>query len=266
MAGYQSVKAVRSPQAVSPPRAVSPAQAISSTRAAERGATPRRGWSLLLAAGAIGAVACTHLIDFGVYQLRYRIFDATSAASWSHLTTGGALAVGAVVCFAGARRLPMQRATWIATGVILALFFIDEASGLHADIDSLNRSLNYGKLLYAPILVILALCVWRLTRGTGQLANARAGAGLLLVSYLIHVLEPHNIARELGWSMGGWAFQGVVALKEGTELAGVLLALLALWGAAFQRGRYAAAAQARVPVPPSHRARFTTRTGAREDA
>ncbi len=221
MTGYQSVKAGPS------------TRAIPSTRVVARGATPRWEWSLLLAAGAIGAVACTHLIDFGVYHLRYRILDATSAASWSHLASGGALAVGAVVCLAGARRLPRQRATWIATGVILALFFIDEASGLHADIDALNNSLNYGKLLYAPILVVLAYCVWRLTRGTAQLASARAGALLLLVSYLIHVLEPHNIAHGFGWSADGWAFQGVVALKEGTELAGVLLALLALWGSAF---------------------------------
>ncbi len=120
----------------------------------------------------------------------------------------------------------------MATAGILALFFVDEVSGLHAHIDALS----YGKLLYAPILVIMVFCVWRLTMGTPYLALVRAGVVLLLASYLIHVLEPPNIAHWLGWTRGGWAFQGVVALKEGAELAGVLLALLGLWGSAFSPG------------------------------
>jgi hypothetical protein len=194
-------------------------------------------WSLLLAAGAIGAVAFTDLIDFGVYHLRYTILNASSASSWSHAVAAGALLVGAAVCLAGAWRLPRQRAAWVATAAILALFFIDEVSGLHAQIDALS----HGKLLYAPILLVLVLCVWRLMIGSTHLACLRAAAALLLGSYLIHVLGPHSIARELGWSPDGWAYQVAVVLKEGMELAGLLLALLALWGTAFaekgKRGR-----------------------------
>ncbi len=58
------------------------------------------GWSLLLAAGAVGAVGLTHLVDFGAYNLRYRTLNANSSASWSHAVSAGALAVGAAVCLA----------------------------------------------------------------------------------------------------------------------------------------------------------------------
>jgi hypothetical protein len=201
---------------------------------------------VLLALGALAAVGATHLIDFGVYHLHYRIFDANSAASWSHLLDAGLLAAGAVVCIAGSRRQPAQRATWIATAAILALFFLDEASGLHAAIGTPR----FGKLLYAPILAVLVYCVWRLTRRGEHFAVVQASAALLLSSYVIHVLDPHNIARALGWTVEGWAFQVVVAIKEGTELAGVLLALLALCGTAVVGFRTTAMSSGR-PRPPA---------------
>jgi hypothetical protein len=183
----------------------------------------------LLAVGAIAAVGATHLVDFGVYDLRYRIFNANSDASWSHVVVTGVLAVGAAVCLVGAKRLPEQRATWVATAVVLTpLFFVGVASGVHSEIDAVS----HGRLLYAPVLAVLVYCVWRLTRGGPYFAVVSAGAALLLASYVVHVLEPHNIARALGWRVGGWGFQVVVVVKEGAELAGVLLALLALWSTA----------------------------------
>lgn len=187
--------------------------------------------TLLLAAVALGAVAVTHLIDFWLFRLRYRILNANVSSSWSHAVAAGALAVGAAVCLAGAWRSPRRRAALLVTATILVLFFTDEASGLHAHIDALS----HGKALYAPLLAILVFCVWRLTRTTAYLASARAAAALLLVSYAIHVLEPRNIGHLFGWSPGDWEYQAVVALKEGAELAGVLVALLALWGSALRR-------------------------------
>jgi hypothetical protein len=190
----------------------------------------RRRWKgpVLLASGAIAAVGLTHLIDFGVYDLRYTVFNANSDASWSHVVDAGALAVAAVICLVGAWRVPRQRRTWLAIAVLLIAFFADELTGLHTQIGTPR----FGKLLYAPVLAVLVYCVWRLMRGGPYLAVARASAALLLASYVVHVLDPHNIARGLGWRVGGWAFQVVVVLKEGMELAGVLLAVLALWGSA----------------------------------
>jgi hypothetical protein len=219
---------------------------VGSKRPAWRRLSCRREWAVPLALGAIASVAVTHLVDYGAYNLRYWLFNANSAASWSHGVVAALLGVGAAVCVAGAWRLPRQRAAWIATALILALFCIGEISEVHAKIDALSR------LLYVPVLAIMVYCVWRLTRGGAYYTVIGAGAALLVTSYAIHVLEPRNIAEAFGWSAGGWAFQVVVAIKEGTELAGVLLALLALWGKAAAPAETAGA-------PP-----FTTQVRARE--
>jgi hypothetical protein len=142
------------------------------------------------------------------------------------------LAAGAAIALAALVRRAREPIAWVLLATILALLFLDEISGLHARVDTLD----HGKLLYAPLLALLAAAAWRVTRRTAQLSNLRAGAALLLASYAIHVLEPHSIARALGWSANGWAFQSVVATKEGTELAGLLLALLALACAAASDG------------------------------
>jgi len=177
--------------------------------------------------GAIAAVGLTHLLDFGAFDLKYRLFDANRVESWSHILDAAALAAGTAVCVAGARRTEKRsgaRRAWAITATVLALFVLDEASGLHSRIGDLHN----GKLLYAPILAVLAYCIWRLTRDGNHMAQIRAAAALLVCAYVIHVLDPHRIARTLDWPHEGWAFQIVVALKEGTELAGVLLTLLAL--------------------------------------
>jgi hypothetical protein len=196
----------------------------------------RRKWTVPLALAAIAAVAATHLVDYGVYDLRYWMLNANSPASWSHGVVAGLLGVGAAVCLMGAWRLPQQRVAWVATAAILALFCIGEVSEIHAKIDALSR------LLYVPVLAIMVYCVWRLTRRGAYYTVIGAGAALLVTSYAIHVLEPRNIAEAFGWRAGGWAFQVVVAIKEGTELAGVLLALLALWGTAAAPAQAAGAA------------------------
>jgi hypothetical protein len=210
--------------------------------------------ALALALGALAAVGVTHLVDFGVYHLRYAIFDANLAASWSHAVDAAALAAGVAVCVLGARRSPSRRLTWIATATILVFFVGDEVSGLHAAIGGLR----YGKLLYAPVLALLVCCVWRLTKDGANVSVVRASAGLLLASYAIHVLDPHHIARALAWPAEGWAFQCVVVLKEGMELAGVLLALLALGRTAFSTV-FTSQVQAREPRSVGYGAAATRR-------
>jgi hypothetical protein len=207
--------------------------AARSTAAICRTVAGRWDRSLSLAAGAIAAVVLTHLVDFGANDLGDKVLNANSASSWSHKVVTGSLAMGAIACLVGTWRLRRARATWLVTAVILVLLFANEISELHAQIGALR----FGKLLYAPILLLLVFCVWRLTTGASSAFRVRAGGVLLLASYLIHVLGPHHIAHSLGWRAEGWAFQTVVALKEGLELAGVLLVVLALWRSSLQRER-----------------------------
>jgi hypothetical protein len=196
--------------------------------ATARAATSWR-YAALVAGVAMAAVAATHLLDFGAYDLRYGALDANLSVSWSHVLAHGVLALAAAVCVAGAWRARPPRAVWIVSGALFAVLFLDEVSGLHVQVDALR----HGKILYAPALLVLVLCVWRLTFASARLASALVAGALLLASYAIHVLEPHSIVRALGWGTGGWAVEVLVALKEGMELAGLLLVLLALCAAAF---------------------------------
>ena len=177
----------------------------------------------LFAALAMAAVSSTNLIDFGVEHLRNQIFDASSALSWSHHADAAALAVGAVVSLLGAWRSAGQRRLWAPLATILALLFLSEVSSLHAHVDQLS----YGKLLYAPVLMILVMCVWRLATCTDQVIVFRAALATLFVSYVMHSFGPH-VVHALGWGTDSWAYQVKVGLKEGTELAGLVLALSAL--------------------------------------
>ena len=183
--------------------------------------------SLLLALLVVGLVAGTDLIDFGAYHLRYAILDASTASSWSHRLDAAVLVAGAGLCVMGASRARYRRGTWLALAAILAFLFVDEVSTLHTQIGHLG----YGKLLYAPVLAAAVLAVWKLTAGTAFVVALPSALAVLSASYVIHVLGP-GVVRALGWGPSSWAYQLKVGLKEGAELAGLLLALLVLSGAA----------------------------------
>jgi hypothetical protein len=176
----------------------------------------------LFAAVALSAVVVTNLLNFGA-KLRYPALSAGSASSWSHQADAAALALGAAICLGGAYRSAQRRAAWAGVAGILAFFFIDEVSSLHAQIDQLS----YGKLAYAPLLLVLVACLSRLAIGAPHIAYLRTGLAMLLTSYLIHVLGPHLVSS-FGWGSDSWPYQVRDGLKEGTELAGLLLAVGAL--------------------------------------
>jgi hypothetical protein len=85
-----------------------------------------------------------------------------------------------------------------------------------------------GKLVYAPLLVVLVVCVWRLLGSSDHAALMFTGLVALFVSYTIHILGM-AVMHGLGWASDSWGFQVRAALKEGMELAGWLLVVAALW-------------------------------------
>jgi hypothetical protein len=173
------------------------------------------------------AVLVTDLVDFGAYHLRYVLLNASSPSSWSHHLTPIVIGAGAVASLIGACREPRQRALWSGAAAVLVFLFVDEVTSLHARVDSLS----YGKLLYVPALLLIAICTWKVMTRSAHAATLRIALGLLVVAYGVHVFGPPLI-HTLGWGTGSWAFQIKVATKEGTELAGLALALWAFAAAA----------------------------------
>jgi hypothetical protein len=193
-------------------------------------ATALRDGAFLLAAAGFVAVLGTHLIDFGTDHLHAQVFDAGSDSSWSHRLVAASLAAATAVAVLGLVRSQRARGLWATAVAILSFLAIDEISSLHTHVDDLT----WGKALYAPLLVVLAVCVWRLAGRGDRGLVVRVGLAMLVVSFGIHVFGPH-VVHALGWGADSWAYQVKVGLKQGTELAGWLLLLVGLWRLALNR-------------------------------
>jgi hypothetical protein len=189
---------------------------------AERGLAIRRG-VFAFAALALLAVLATHLIGFGADHPMPALLNADSSSSWSHRAVSAILVLATASCLLGAVRFRPERGLWATAAVILAFLSIDELTTLHAQIDDAT----WGKALYAPILLVLGICLWWLADNTAQRPLLRVGLLTLIVSFAIHVFGVH-VVHALGWTTGSWPYQVKVALKEGTELAGWLLILAVL--------------------------------------
>jgi len=63
--------------------------------------------------------------------------------------------------------------------------------------------------------------------GSEQAPLVRAAILVLIVAYVVHVLGA-RVVEALGWGSGSWVYQVKVGIKEGAELAGWLLVVVAL--------------------------------------
>ena len=176
----------------------------------------------VVAGAALLLVLITNQVDLSVAALRIGILNANWEFSWSHDADTIILALGFVATVLGARRLASRRRLWVATAAILGLFFADEVSPLHAQIGGHTG----GKLLYTPLLLGLMVSVWLLAADSEQREVVLAGLAILIVSFGMHVIGLH-VLRQLGYL--NWLYQAGVAVKEGTELAGLFLLVCALW-------------------------------------
>jgi hypothetical protein len=175
---------------------------------------------LIAAAFALALETSTHLIDFGVYDLRIRALDSADQWSYSHVLATIAYAAGAVLCATGAVRAVRRRPAWATASALFAFLLVDNVGRLHDHVGA-------WPLLYAPVLLALSVSLVAIARGTPVAGLVYAGLGLLFASLAIHVVGP-SVVRALGWGPNGWGYQIKVALKEGTELAGWVLLVPAL--------------------------------------
>ena len=175
---------------------------------------------------ACGAVIATNLLSLGVDQLRTSVINANWEFSWSHDFDTALLAIGVYASLVGARADRPRWRLWRVTAAILALFVLDEVSAFHGQFGNLE------KLLYAPVLAALVVCVWRLTAGTEERVLVRWSLVTLVFAFAMHVAGLH-LLRPIGYMT--YVYQIAVGFKEGTELAGLILLVAALWRRADSR-------------------------------
>jgi hypothetical protein len=174
-------------------------------RGCDDGAVPPRRTTLLLA-GLVAVEIATHLLGFGIWRGRVGALNSDSEAGvfmWFGTVAVGAAAIGAVL-----------RRRWLVAAL---LAFLCVGDGLH-----LSHSLRHGMFVYAPVLLVAALLLWR--RGSREL---RVGVLVLALSLVIHKLGPPLLAR-FGWGPADWAYQVKIAFKQGTQLGGWALIAVAL--------------------------------------
>jgi hypothetical protein len=205
-----------------------PASNAALFRRAKRSRTARRvpPAAFALAGGALALEVTTHLLDFGA-DFRIPLLDSASEWSWSHIVATVAFAAATLAGVAGARRAGRLRSAWQVLAVLFGFLFLDNVSRLHTQISA-------WPVIYAPILLVVSGAAWRVARGTREAPVVGAGLATLLVSLGVHVLGP-QVVHVLGWTSHSWAYQVKVALKEGTELAGWVLVVPALWRLAMPR-------------------------------
>ncbi len=130
-----------------------------------------------------------------------------------------AFALCAVAGWRGARRT--RRGTWWLVFGLSGFLLVDNLSRLHEHV-------TLWPLVYAPILAVLAGAALRLSAGSDVAPAVRGGLVLLLISLLIHALSL-RLGHALGlWEPDKsrfllWRYQVLIAVKEGTELAGWML-------------------------------------------
>jgi len=166
----------------------------------------------------------TQLLDFTAWNLRVRAIDASYEWSWSHVASTTCIAIGTVLCVAGAAGTDGggrgRRRAWRAAAVLMAVLLADNVTRLHEHVP-------HWPLVYAPLVVGLGVAVAAVAAGRPGGRVVHAAVGLLCLSLVIHVAGPKAVSA-LGWSPTSLAFQVKVGLKEGTELAGWVLLLTGL--------------------------------------
>jgi len=164
----------------------------------------------------------TQLLDFTAWNLRVRALDASYEWSWSHVASTTCIAIGTVLCVAGAIRAGAggRRRAWRAAGVLMAVLLADNITRLHEHVP-------HWPVVYAPLVVGLGVAMAAVAAGRPGARLVHAAVALLCLSLVIHVAGPKAVSA-LGWSPTSLAFQVKVGLKEGTELAGWVLLLSGL--------------------------------------
>jgi hypothetical protein len=162
-------------------------------------------------AALIGETA-VHLANRG----RMPFLDSGYEWSYSHLAATAAYAAGTAAGVVGARRARRGVAWWAVSG-LFAFLLIDNVTRLHDHVAS-------WPVLYAPVLFALSVAVAVIASGHEDAPLLAIGVALLVASLALHVLGP-GLGRGLGWwQLEGWPYRWpyelMIALKEGSELAG----------------------------------------------
>ena len=168
-------------------------------------------WGVGAIAVIVAAQVAGHLIDTGVYSLRVNALDSGLDSSIfgiaSSLILVAAAAAGVAAGLVSRQRWPGMCGVALAAYAALSLLEVPQTTG--------------GVIVVLPMLAFVLVGLWRASDGQpAPVARPlRIGAGLLVLSFLLHVAVPVGF-RHLGIAAGTWPYEIKVALKMASEIAG----------------------------------------------
>jgi hypothetical protein len=196
--------------------------------AATRRSDGDRLWAagIAVAAAVVLALTAGQLIDFWAYNLRVAALNSATDSSVFTWFGGLAMLVAAVSFSVLAVRVPELRRTCVALAALFAFLLVDNRTQLH-------HRLPHGTALLLPVLAVVLVLLLRVGRVAPRRIERLLQAAVicLAVSLVVHVLGPPALAA-VGWHSGDWQYQIKIAVKEGTELAGWILACFGALGLA----------------------------------
>ena len=205
------------------------------TSRSEAGARRRRRAVIVMGAAAVTALVmiqvAVNLVDYGVYNYRFALVNPNRESNLFAWISATAIAVAACLCLLLSRRSESQRPQYLALGILLAFFAIENRVRLHEE--AVHDPLGFVPLFGA----IAAGLIW-ISWYWPKAARSAVWAGIatLALSVALHRLAPHLLAH-YGYAADSWPYEVKVSLKESGELSGWGLIATALATAAMTEGR-----------------------------
>jgi hypothetical protein len=184
----------------------------------------------ILAGLAAAVLVVTHLADLVLFDLDVGLFNADSDWSvwgWAGVVADFAPVVGAIQL---AILVRSQRPWLIVLAVLTAFLSADDFLQLHELVSRLGSYLPVPHasrlvwpLMFMPIMVVIAVVLWRLSYQplVSVRDSIRGGLAALAVAIFLEMASPLLFA--MGYDHRTWPYEIEVAVEEALELGGWML-------------------------------------------
>jgi hypothetical protein len=187
---------------------------------------------LVVAVAAVAVQTAAHLTNEIFFESRFDPLSADvdwSIFSWASSAATFAVAVAALVL---AVALPERRRPFTLLASILVFFSLDDIAQAHENVagalvNVLDSPAYVGRflweLVYAPVLLLAFVLLWRAGREAETRARDALRGGLALLAAAVVAEGTTTVWFAAGGTRGSWPHVFEVTLEEAAELAGWIM-------------------------------------------
>lgn len=184
-------------------------------------------------AALVGGAACVvlfgvaHALNVWAFDRDYGALDAGAGSSVFERVGTAAIAVAAAASLLAGW---LGRSSALVLSALLAFLTLDDAIGLHEQVPA-------WKLVYLPLLTVIAVLLWRLS-SVSRFARStlRIGLALLAFSLVGGEIAERQVVRQ-GWGPSDLGYELKILVKDGSEVVGWIFVAAGLIAAAVEHPR-----------------------------